>query len=655
MIIIKKDEKIADIYIPKNESWVDYTVVDIRKLQTKDLTVVENGIVEVLPDDEYYALSSVEINVDVPQSAAPQLEELYATENGEYIPNGDGYSRVLVDVPQTGGGECNLEDKIISPETNEVDGIGYLYVYPNEGYDGMKEVALYTGNLKNGWYNEGYEQGKSEGGGGECNLQDKIVEPTVDDLEENWLYVRPDEGFNGMRGVSIYTSHLETAWKSELNLEDKWVTPTYDDIDSNGYIVVEEDEGYNGMSRVVIDPSNFTKNAEVLNVTENGTYYSKFSDIPTPENVTGRYDDGREFYNYATIKSAIYNTNIIPTQDSKITIWVNLNKESTGDGYFVLLSNSANEYDYNYFQIRYHTAQRKMGAIIGDTDIYFDVPQGWCKMEMSITDGLWVNDVKIGDFQSAEIAQQPIWINGSFVHQSRNINGEFGMIKIDDNVIIPTENGFMTENGEMLEVIQDGEYTFVDNVIIPEGPLFKTVNVNVQPKINVEEMGVGLGYSTFNTVPNIYDFEGITSMRYLFYSCTNIKTIPEIDSSKVTDMYYVFGGCTALQSIPALDCSNIGNGYNSTAWFGSSTLNNLTDIGGFIGLKISSNNNYGLYRCPNLTYESCINILNGLYDFVGNGVTPSSAEGKLKVHQNFLNVVGEEISIGTNKGWTITA
>lgn len=604
MIIIKKDEKIADIYIPKNESWIDYTVVDIRKLQSKDLTVVENGIVEVLPDDEYYALSSVEINVDVP-SATPQLEELYATENGQYIPNGDGYNRVVVDVPQTGGGECNLEDKIIAPETNEVDGSGYIYIRPNEGYDGMMEVALQTDQLKNGWYNEGYEQGKSEGG--------------------------------------------------ELNLEDKWVTPTYDDIDDNGYIVVEEDEGYNGMSRVVIDPSNFTKNAEVLNVTENGSYYSKFSDVPTPENVTGRYDDGTEFYNYATVKSAIYNTNIIPTQDSKITIWVNLNKESTGDGYFVLLSNSANEYDYNYFQIRYHTAQRKMGAIIGDTDIYFDVPQGWCKMEMSITDGLWVNDVKIGDFQSVEIAQQPIWINGSFVHQSRNINGEFGMIKIDDNVIIPTENGFMNNNGEMLEVIQDGEYTFVDNVIIPEGPLFKTVNVNIQPKINVEEMGVRLGYSTFDTVPNIYDFEGITSMRYMFYSCTNIKTIPEIDTSKVTDMYYVFGGCTALQSIPALDCSNIGNGYNSTAWFGSSTLNNLTDIGGFIGLKISSKNNYGLYRCPNLTYESCINILNGLYDFVGNGVTPSSAEGELKVHQNFLNIVGEEISIGTNKGWTITA
>ena len=64
---------------------------------------------------------------------------------------------------------------------------------------------------------------------------------------------------------------------------------------------------------------------------------------------------------------------------------------------------------------------------------------------------------------------------------------------------------------------------------------------------------------------------------------------------------------------------------------------------------------YNLNSLPNLTYESCINVLNGLYDFTGNGETPSSSQGKLKVHQNFLDKVGDEISIGTSKGWSITA
>lgn len=47
-------------------------------------------------------------------------------------------------------------------------------------------------------------------------------------------------------------------------------------------------------------------------------------------------------------------------------------------------------------------------------------------------------------------------------------------------------------------------------------------------------------------------------------------------------------------------------------------------------------------------------LIEGLYDFTGNNQTPSSSQGKLKVHANFLAKVGDEISIGTNKGWTIT-
>ena len=58
---------------------------------------------------------------------------------------------------------------------------------------------------------------------------------------------------------------------------------------------------------------------------------------------------------------------------------------------------------------------------------------------------------------------------------------------------------------------------------------------------------------------------------------------------------------------------------------------------------------------PNLTYESCISILNNLYDFTGNGETPDNNQGKLKVHPNFLTTVGDEISIGVAKGWTISA
>ena len=81
----------------------------------------------------------------------------------------------------------------------------------------------------------------------------------------------------------------------------------------------------------------------------------------------------------------------------------------------------------------------------------------------------------------------------------------------------------------------------------------------------------------------------------------------------------------------------------------------LTGFGGCLNLKCSLTNDGNLKRLPNLTYESCINILNGLYDFTGNGETPSSDQGKLKVAQSFIDKVGDEISIGVNKGWQITA
>ena len=81
---------------------------------------------------------------------------------------------------------------------------------------------------------------------------------------------------------------------------------------------------------------------------------------------------------------------------------------------------------------------------------------------------------------------------------------------------------------------------------------------------------------------------------------------------------------------------------------------NLTDFGGFLNLKSSLTNDRNFKKLPNLTKESCLNILNGLYDFTGNGETPNSEQGQLKVAQSFIDKVGDEISIGVAKGWVIS-
>ena len=250
----------------------------------------------------------------------------------------------------------------------------------------------------------------------------------------------------------------------------------------------------------------------------------------------------------------------------------------------------------------------------------------------------------------------------------------------------------IVENAQILDITENGTYTDTDKLI-------KEVNVNVVPKINLQQTGLKLGYSTFTEVPEWADWDGITNMTYMFDSCSRLTTIPLINTSKVTNMTYMFYNCKSLitiplldtssvtdmsymfyngvllttipqidtgkvttmqfmfygneklQSLPLLDCSNL---TNIQYYFSYTNIKTLTELGGFKNLKINWNDGSGLNRLPNLTYQSCINILNGLYDFTGNGETPTSSQGKLKVHSNFLTLVGDEISIGTNKGWTIT-
>lgn len=226
-------------------------------------------------------------------------------------------------------------------------------------------------------------------------------------------------------------------------------------------------------------------------------------------------------------------------------------------------------------------------------------------------------------------------------------------------------------NARVLEVTENGQYGDGET-------LYKTIDVNVVPKISVREYGIKFSNSTFSEVPEWADFKDVEDMENMFNGCSNLETISFIDTSKVTNMSNMFIGCSNLQTIPQIDTSNVTNMYNMLykcnslvslpaldtrslnmpsfyGIFGYNEMPNLINFGGFLYLKCSLTNDGNLKRLPNLTYESCINVLNGLYDFVGNGETPNSEQGQLKVHQNFLDTVGDEISIGINKGWTITA
>ena len=184
-----------------------------------------------------------------------------------------------------------------------------------------------------------------------------------------------------------------------------------------------------------------------------------------------------------------------------------------------------------------------------------------------------------------------------------------------------------------------GDYPLMKEDLVLNLPKIKTLRFgNLQSKFNTVTLNLGDDLETIQDAP----INSGTKKPILTINSTSkkITSITQLDAADFSEMRI---NC---------DCENLGSNLYVSMYSNNTTL---TYHSGFPNCKTSSDGNYYYTKLPNLTYESCISILNNLYDFTGNGVTPTSSQGKLKVHANFLTTVGDELSIGTNKGWIITA
>ena len=589
----------------------------------------------------------------------------------------------------------------------------YTIDYDPTIYTGLGNVEVNVNIDVDSYYNNGYNQGKTDG----VNEQKSKLE-TIN-ITENGTYTKED----GYNEIVVDVPDLNGDYNEG-----------YEQGHTEGY-----NEGYTEGEGIGYEQgqADLAAKARVLEVTENGNYLSKFSDPIVPTTVTGVYDDSTEFYNYALISNIIYSTGIIPNQNTRLEFWFKP-YGTEYEAWEIIIGSQRGDDTSDTFQVRrYSSSTNDFVAEIGTSEVRFTMSENeWHHIIMSVADGFVLDGTKIGDFsENMTDSNTPLQIGGSInFNGQRTEEGYYGMIKITtngaENIIIPTENGFKNvTTDQILQTLKDGVYTFTENLpIYGEGELYKTVNVNVIPKINLQKTGLKLGFSTFTKVPEWADFEGITDMVRMFSECLNLQTIPLIDTSGVTNMERMFYNC-GIQTIPLLDTSNVSNAngmfyycgklktlpnnlnfgnctnlsdmfnsagltdysfletwvinpnasmdnmitntnttyvpaipcvgntsyYQSAIFWTYGDYSKLTYFGGWIGRKYNVDRDQILKKMPNLTYESCISILNNLYDFTGNGETPNSSQGKLKVHPNFLTTVGEEISIGTNKGWTITA
>lgn len=157
------------------------------------------------------------------------------------------------------------------------------------------------------------------------------------------------------------------------------------------------------------------------------------------------------------------------------------------------------------------------------------------------------------------------------------------------------------------------------------------------------EVGDISGYSG-----NDEDMYELRYLNFMFENCTSLTTAPHIPTRYVTYFQGMFTNCTSLTTVPSYDATNA---FNITGMFSGCT--NLTNFGGLKNLKINCVDS-GLEKCTKLSDDSLINIINGLYDFRGNG--DNTTTRTIKLNYNSVGLLSDDdIAMATAKGWVISS
>jgi surface protein len=579
--------------------------------------------------------------------------------------------------------ECNIEeiagdwgklqDKVIMITEN-----GEYQITYDEGYTGLGTVELNVAVAdSDGSYDMGYDDGYASG------------------------YIKGKED-GTTEGVEDYIETLPTLTITENG--------SYDTINKGVVVNVPDTngsyrEGYvdgvaDGMEAGVAD---FINHLEYLTITENGTYDTinkgAFVNVPSSAARLSNYDgelDKNRFYQLGwtddDIDAFILNAQFYSWESGRYEVPAN-NTSYYLDAQNGNWGNAANDENFVYCP----------RVEIGES---WDIPNGlkYCK-GFPLMDTSNVTDLDNAFSGCTSLITVPKFdtsncsgMVNTFAECTSlknvpkfdlsNINDMSGMFRGCTSLVstptfvlntysdrVDTTDMF---NGctNLKEVYFDNE----DNVSIGgKGMFYDCTNLEIAPEMftrYVDNMGnMFRNCDKLTSVPH-YDTRNCKYMDYMFWHSANITTIPEFDMSNVLTIQCMFQYCDNLTTIPNLntskcntmdniidynnrklttigtiDCSSVEGFYGS--WvrpFGYSDIGGVFEnFGGFLNLKYKLQ-----FQASKLNYQSCINVLNGLYDFVGNNVTPSANEAQLKVHSNFLTTVGDDISIGINKGWTIT-
>lgn len=155
------------------------------------------------------------------------------------------------------------------------------------------------------------------------------------------------------------------------------------------------------------------------------------------------------------------------------------------------------------------------------------------------------------------------------------------------------------------------------------------------------------------------DTENVTNMDNMFNSCSNLTTVPLLNTSKVTNMYAMFYFCQNLSTVPLFDTSNV---TNMSQMFSNCT--NLTTVPELDVSKVTQLNNI-FFKCANLKSILMTNIGESLSISAStkfersdllvilNNLKTVTRKTLTMGATNLAKLTEEDKAIATNKGWTL--
>ena len=638
----------------------------------------------VYPDDGIDGMLSVTVDAtqvynrgveDGVNEQKNKLTSISITENGEYS-NEDGYSEVVVDVlPKLQEKYVNVTDNNTTVTADEeFDGMKSVEINAtplyNSGYNDGKSDGVEQG-YNNGYavgstegynngvqvgYNDGYATGKAEG----ITTQRDLM--TTLSVRSNGLW-RRDDGYNevdvNVESFSYLTNTVDVEGLSELGWSDDDINYYKDNTlhyewQNKDYIVSQ------GNKQIVInsvsDIAQYKDNPDFefcpyFEITDSNLYY-KFASCKHLKGIPTL-----DFSKVTNLDNAFYNC------ESLLTIPpIDVSSVTGLTGTFMDCSNLK-----QVPMLDFPSATAINGLFKG------------CKSleTVPLYDLSGVKDISALFMDCSNLKQVPQFNVSSAVNMSSFVRNctqlkEFPMIQtqtvrdfgsfFEGCVNLESVAQLAMTNGRNLSCFVKGctklttfpMLDFQSTLVFIEEMFSGCDNLITIPQLNFAsaERSAKLFYNCkkLESVPDL-DLGSSTDLNMSFYNCANLKSIGKLRTQSVTNFGYLLYGCTNLQSIGLLDFTSA---RTLGTFCGYSELKNLTDLGGFKNLNIDWNDSFGLVKCPNLTKESVLNVINHLYDFRANG--DSTTTRTIKFHKNSLALLSDdEKAIATNKGWVLSS